>query len=90
MSTTTKNSITLLYFASFREQVGNSSELFPLTLAKSAQQLVDELRARGEPFATMLSPQRKWRLAINQEVADLQATIQPGDEVALFPPVTGG
>ena len=50
--------------------------------------LLDELRARGEPWATAFD--NRIRIAINQDVAEPGAAVNDGDEVAFFPPVTGG
>ncbi len=82
--------VQLLYFAAFREHVGHASEFFPLDGVNTVAQIVQALRARGEPFAQMLAPERKWRVAVNQDMADLNTPIKVGDEIALFPPVTGG
>ncbi len=48
------------------------------------------LAARGGAWATELAPGRAVRIAVNHDLADADTPIRPGDEVALFPPVTGG
>ena len=48
------------------------------------------LAARGGVWATELAPGRAVRIAVNHEVAKPDTPVHPGDEVALFPPVTGG
>jgi molybdopterin synthase sulfur carrier subunit len=52
--------------------------------------LRDQLRSRGGPWDTELAPARAVRIAVNQDMATLQTVLKPGDEVAFFPPVTGG
>jgi molybdopterin synthase sulfur carrier subunit len=52
--------------------------------------LVTLLRARGEPFDSAFCGDTKVLVAINQEMTDHEAAINDGDEVAFFPPVTGG
>jgi molybdopterin synthase sulfur carrier subunit len=46
--------------------------------------------ARGGVWATALAQGRPIRVAVNQEMAEPSTTLRPGDEVAFFPPVTGG
>ena len=48
------------------------------------------LAARGGAWATELAPGRAVRIAVNHAVAQPDTPVRPGDEVALFPPVTGG
>ena len=52
--------------------------------------LRDWLAARGGAWATELAPPRAVRFAVNHELAQPDTIVRPGDEVALFPPVTGG
>lgn len=83
--------VTLLYFARLREQFGTSSETAALpTDVKTLGDLVAWLRARGGVWATELADGRAYRLAVNQDMADLETALKDGDEVAIFPPVTGG
>jgi molybdopterin synthase sulfur carrier subunit len=48
------------------------------------------LRARGGAWASELAPGRAVRVAVNHDVARGETPVRAGDEVALFPPVTGG
>ena len=48
------------------------------------------LAARGGVWAEHFAPQRNLRAAVNQDMAGLDAAVNAGDEVAFFPPVTGG
>ncbi len=84
--------VTLLYFAGLREALGRSREEVPLPArgTPTVSLLVDELRARDAQFAQALAPGKAWRVAVNQQMADLATPLKPGDEVAFFPPVTGG
>ena len=84
--------VTLLYFASLRESLGCSREQVALPAAGAAtvSTLLDALRARGDRWNEALSPGKQWRVAVNQQMADLATPLKAGDEVALFPPVTGG
>ena len=81
--------ITLKYFASIREAVGQGGEDWT-TRATTVGGLRDELLARGEPYAQALARGRAVRMALNQAVCDESAALMPSCEVAFFPPVTGG
>jgi molybdopterin synthase sulfur carrier subunit len=52
--------------------------------------LVDELRSRDDRWSEAFAPGKQWRVAVNQQMADLATPVKPGDEIAFFPPVTGG
>ncbi len=81
--------ITVKYFASIREAVGQGSE--PLaTAAATLGALRAELVARGGTYAEVLATDKAVRLALNQTMADDTAALPDGAEVAFFPPVTGG
>ena len=83
--------ITVLYFARLREALGTGSE--QVALPQGVRDL-DGLRAlliaRGGAWATELAGNRALRAAVNQNVASGDAPVADGDEVAFFPPVTGG
>lgn len=80
--------LTLRYFASVRETMGCGSERW-VTQAATLNDLVTELRARGAPWHTALAT-KGLRMAHNQMMAQPNAALGDGDEVAFFPPVTGG
>jgi molybdopterin synthase sulfur carrier subunit len=81
--------VTVRYFASIREAIGHASETVDTT-AHTLAELRDTLIARGAPYADVLAKGRAVRMALNQTVCDELVAIKPGDEVAFFPPVTGG
>ena len=84
--------VTLLYFAGLRESLGCSREqvaLEPVSTSTVAG-LVEALRSRDDRWSEAFSPGKQWRVAVNQQMADLATPLKPGDEVAFFPPVTGG
>jgi sulfur-carrier protein len=83
------HSITIKYFASIREAVGQGSE--PLTTsAETLGDLRQELIARGGHYADSLAVGKAVRMALNQTMSDDTALLTDGAEVAFFPPVTGG
>lgn len=82
--------LTLVYFASIREQLGVDSEQFELPDdVTQVNQLLQVLLARGDAWQRTLSA-TNLLVAVNQEMSALDAAIADGDEVAFFPPVTGG
>lgn len=82
--------IKILYFARLRELLGLSAEEVLLNQPQiSVAELIVELIARG-PDWQVLASDKNIRVAINQALVSAQAMIKAGDEVAFFPPVTGG
>lgn len=81
--------ITVRYFASIRESVGQGSEVLD-TSAANLGALRDELLARGGAYASALARGRAVRMALDQVLSDEAAALRDGAEVAFFPPVTGG
>jgi molybdopterin synthase sulfur carrier subunit len=81
----------LLYFAWLRERVGTGEErvAVPAGVATVAD-LVAWLRGRSAGHAAAFAAANRVRCAVNQEFAGPEARLAPGDEVAFFPPVTGG
>ena len=83
--------VRVLYFASLREQVGLSKEEIELPGdAATVGALRSQLQARGGAWATALAEGKLLRMAVNMDMAQGDAPIKAGDEVAFFPPVTGG
>jgi len=81
----------ILYFASLAETLGIRSEQFELTEdCASVADLVALLRMRGEPFDSTFDGTARVLVAVNQEMGDLDMPIGGNDEIAFFPPVTGG
>ena len=83
--------VTVLYFASLREKLGCSREQVALDSSPATvSSLLEVLRNRDGAWPEAFAPGRNWRVAVNQDMADLATPVKPGDEVAFFPPVTGG
>ncbi len=83
--------ITVLYFARLREALGTGSERFALPQSVcDLDALRAHLIARGGAWAAELGENKAVRAAVNQNVASGDTRIADGDEVAFFPPVTGG
>jgi molybdopterin synthase sulfur carrier subunit len=83
--------LTILYFAWLRERTGTALESVALPAeVTTVGELVAWLAARGPGHASAFANRRTVRCAVNQEFADPTTRVGPGDEVAFFPPVTGG
>ena len=81
----------ILYFAWVRDKVGIGEEVVDLPAnIETTRDLIDWLRERGEGFSAAFSDTSLVRVAVNQEYATLDKPVSQGDEVAFFPPVTGG
>lgn len=79
----------ILYFAWVRERIGLPREKVE-TSARTVLDLVEELRAREERYAVAFSDLSGLRVAVDQELADFDASLEGVLEVAFFPPMTGG
>jgi len=81
----------LLYFAWLRQKIGKAEEsLDAPDSVTTVGQLLDWLETLGPNYATALKERKAVKVAVNQDYVGLAHPVKPGDEVALFPPVTGG
>jgi sulfur-carrier protein len=82
--------INLRLFARFREDLGLDSEQFETADISCVEDLLRQLRLRGGAWSRLLAEDQRIMIAVNQEMANTGTPLSDGDEVALFPPVTGG
>jgi molybdopterin synthase sulfur carrier subunit len=83
--------VKLFYFAKVREAVGVDREEFDLANdIKTVSDLIEFLKARGGHWQDIFSMSSSFRMAVNQEIVENSHTITANDEVAFFPPITGG
>lgn len=81
----------LLYFARLREDLGVAAEEFAVPSGvRTVRQLRGHLQGRGAAWQQALAFGSAVRVAVNQEMAQDDTPVGEGDEVAFFPPVTGG
>lgn len=84
-------SVRILYFARLREDMGIAQELIDLPAgACDVKGLRAQLVARGGASAAALGRGKAVRVSVNQDLARDDTPVKAGDEVAFFPPVTGG
>ena len=81
--------LNVVYFAWLRERIGAASETVE-TGANTVADLVAELRGRDERYALAFSDMAAVRVAVDQQLVDMEAPLEQAREVAFFPPMTGG
>lgn len=82
--------VRLVYFAWVREKIGVDGETLEVPGPSGVAALADRLALMSEGHALAMADRSRLRVAINQQFTGWDATVQDGDEVAIFPPVTGG
>ena len=81
----------LLYFAWLRAKIGTAEEELRLPSGiGDVSALLEWLKSRGPGYADALRDLSTVRVAVNQDYVGLEHRVRDGDEVAIFPPVTGG
>ena len=82
--------VKVLFFASLREQLGGGGEMELPAAVNTVSALRDHLRAQGGAYEKAFAGKALVRAAVNQDMVQPTAAIKAGDEIAFFPPVTGG
>ena len=83
--------VKILYFASVREKLGKDAEEVELPAGvATVAGLLDHLQGLGGSYENAFSEKALLRAAVNQDMVQAEAAIKAGDEIAFFPPVTGG
>ena len=83
--------IKLFYFAKVREVLGiDREEIDVESDIKTLAELVAFLKLRGSQWQSIFDMSSSYRMAVNQELVEASHIINANDEVAFFPPITGG
>lgn len=83
--------VKVLYFASLKDHLKRAEQLVGIPSdVKNVADLKALLSKDDEAIKTAFETMPRLRVAVNQEMADADTTVKDGDEVAFFPPVTGG
>ncbi len=80
--------ISVRFFALYRERAGCREA--NVTLPGEAATVADLLLSVREKFPRLAPPEVRIVVAVNEEYAEPDTTLQAGDEVCLIPPVSGG
>lgn len=81
----------LIYFAWVRQRIGTGTETVDLPgNVSTVEQLVDWLTTRGPGYAEAFKDRRAIRYSVNQDYVEADHPVKPSDEIAFFPPMTGG
>jgi molybdopterin synthase sulfur carrier subunit len=84
-------SVRILYFGRLREEMGIPEEVLELPPEVSnVENLRTRLLARGGAYAVAFAANKAVRFSVNQDLARNDTPIKAGDEIAFFPPVSGG
>ncbi|WP_444998476.1 molybdopterin converting factor subunit 1 [Aliikangiella sp. IMCC44359] len=83
--------VEVLFFANFRDLLNTASITVELADESTVVDLCRVIAPKGEAWKMLFeNPSQKLKVAINQEIAEITSSLKSGDEVAFFPPVTGG
>ena len=82
--------VQVLYFGELRESVQTAQESTEVVVGATVTDLIEQLKARGDPWHSALNSPDPLRVAVNQDMASLSTVLTEAAEVALFRPVTGG
>lgn len=80
----------ILYFANLREVIGKSEENFTIENEMSISELITLLKKKNKKYNVAFDNKRKLMYAVNCEYVKSSKKVSNKDEVAFFPPVTGG
>jgi len=83
--------MTILYFAWLKERVGTGEEQLPLPAGvTTVGDLIEHLKARSPELEAVFGADARVLTAVNQDMATPDTPVTDSDEVAFFPPMTGG
>ena len=80
----------ILYFAKLKQLVGKSEEIICIQKKKKISQVINELKKRNEVYNFAFNEINSLQYAVNCEYVDLDFFVTDNDELAIFPPVSGG
>ena len=80
----------ILYFAKLKQLIGKSEETICIERKKKISQVINELKKRNDVYNFAFKETNSLRYAVNCEYVDLDTFVTDSDELAIFPPVSGG
>ena len=83
--------VKVIFFASFKELLSCSSTELAVNQGSTIADLCKALACKGSVWEKVfIDPSSSVKIACNQRMAELSTIVNESDEVAFFPPVTGG
>ena len=80
----------ILYFAKLKQLIGKSEETISIEKKKKISEVINELKRRDKVYNLALNENKSLQYAVNCEYVDLDFIVSDNDELAIFPPVSGG
>jgi len=80
----------ILYFAKLKQLIGKSEETICIGQKKKICQVINDLKKRNDVYNFAFKETNSLQYAVNCEYVDLNFTVSDSDELAIFPPVSGG
>ena len=80
----------ILYFAKLKQLIGKSEETVRIKQKKKISQVINELKNRNDVYNFAFEETNSLQYAVNCEYVDLDFIVTNSDELAIFPPVSGG
>ena len=80
----------ILYFAKLKQLIGKSEETISIKHKKKISQVINELKKRNDIYDFAFKETNSLQYAVNCEYVDLNFVVSDSDELAIFPPVSGG
>ena len=80
----------ILYFAKLKQLIGKSEETICIERKKKISQVINELKKRNDVYHSAFTETNSLQYAVNCEYVDLDFIVTNSDELAIFPPVSGG
>ena len=80
----------ILYFAKLKQLIGKSEEIISIKQKKKISQVINELKKRNDVYDFAFEETNSLQYAVNCEYVDLNFVVSDSDELAIFPPVSGG
>ena len=80
----------ILYFAKLKQLIGKSEEIISIKQKKKISQVINELKKRNDIYDFAFKETNSLQYAVNCEYVDLNFVVIDSDELAIFPPVSGG
>ncbi len=80
----------ILYFAKLKQYIGKNSDFIEIKDNKRIYEVIDELKKRNKNYRKAFNEVTNLQYAVNCEYVNIEETVKDKDELAIFPPVTGG